>query len=257
MQTVLRIALEIYGPKHMDVAQAHGQIGHALRSLGQFDRAIEHFSNSIAMFEELLGPESEHVATPLNQMSVCRSHLGQFKEAIEGYRRVLAIRRKTLGNKHEGVATALSNLANSLAMSGDLVGAETAYREALQITKGVFGAEHHAHAQIEINLGTLLCALAGHAAEALALHEHALRVRKATFGPTSCHVVSALSHVMSSSMSARAFERAEAAAMELLAMEPSDPDVVANALAILDHASRRSCEGMTFDFGFVKGTKNS
>ena len=71
-------------------------IGGLYKTIGQYDKAIEHYWKALALFEEL-GRKRE-VGVCLNNIGEVYRAWGQYDKAIEYYRQALAL-SKELGTK--------------------------------------------------------------------------------------------------------------------------------------------------------------
>ena len=142
----LRLARARFGEENLDVADALGRVGLALKlDPARLDEAEALLRQAIAMQRKLRGEDSVQEANSLCGLGDVlrhRAHLsksGEFysglAEAETACRECLAIRRKRLGNDSREVASALDRLNVVLENEGKLAEAEGAIREALAIVQ--------------------------------------------------------------------------------------------------------------------------
>jgi Flp pilus assembly protein TadD len=115
-----------------DDAEAHSNLGAALRGFGQLDEAVCAYRRALALNPEL--------AVTHGNLGNALRDLGQIDLAMESYRRALEI-KPDLADVH-------NNLGNVLHDLGQLDEAVTCYRRALQINPG--------HIDAQSNLGSVL-----------------------------------------------------------------------------------------------------
>nr|WP_275053020.1 tetratricopeptide repeat protein [Calidithermus timidus] len=98
-------------------------------SLGDFERALAHFIESLELSTRLGGPIAE--ARALNSIGLVYSRSGHPEEGLEYYCRAYEAHRR-LGRSLEGAA-ALSNMGIDLKNLGRLEEAEACHREAYEL----------------------------------------------------------------------------------------------------------------------------
>ncbi|MFA5627946.1 MAG: tetratricopeptide repeat protein [Thiohalomonadaceae bacterium] len=135
-----------------DDAEAHNNLGNALRGLGQYEK-------SIACYRRALEIKSDFAEAHNNLGNALRD-LGQHYKSIACYRRALEIK--------PDFADAHSNLGNVLQDTGQYENAESSYRHALLL--------HPNHALAHNNLGNVLRDM-GKSREAEACYRRALQIQ--------------------------------------------------------------------------------
>jgi len=144
------------GEQHPAVADALGQLGVAMASLGQLGEAETLNRESLAMRKKLLGNEHPDVANSLENVAAVLLQQGKLAEAETVIRESLAMRRKLLGNEHSDLADSLNNLAVVLRDQGKFAEAESLFRESLAMTRKLMGDEHPSVATSLNNLAGVL-----------------------------------------------------------------------------------------------------
>ena len=85
-----------------------GGVGIAYDSLGQYERAIDFYEQSLALAREIGNPSGE--ANSLGNLGLAYYNLGQYERALDFYEQSLALARE-IGNSN-GEASSLNNLGN-------------------------------------------------------------------------------------------------------------------------------------------------
>jgi tetratricopeptide (TPR) repeat protein len=98
-------------------AEAHGNLGNALRGAGQFEKALVSHRRAVAL--------QPAAADAQNNLGTALQDLGRLDEALEHYRRAVALQ--------PDFALAHSNLANVLGVQGRVDDAEAGCRRALEL----------------------------------------------------------------------------------------------------------------------------
>ena len=179
---MLRRAVELMP----DDAEAHNNLGNALKDRGQLDDALRHYQRAVALNPDF--PEAHH------QLGIALKSLGRLEEAAQCYRRALALRPdyayahgnlgnalRELGRLEEAIAShqravelepdsaeAHSNLGIALNDVGRLRDAENCHRRALALDPEYAAA----HSNLGVALGDL-----GRLEEAVSSHRRALQLQ--------------------------------------------------------------------------------
>ena len=95
-------------------ATSLGNLGLTYNNLGQYDKAIDHLTRSLAIQEEI--GDRQGVASSLGSLGNIYDSLGQYDKAIDHYTRSLAIEEE-LGLR-QGLASSLGNLGNAYSSFG-------------------------------------------------------------------------------------------------------------------------------------------
>ena len=114
-------------------------VGLVAHDLGQYDKAIEYFENSLASNLKILSPEHPDVATNWNNLGLVWYSKGDYDKAIEYYEKSLASNLKTLGKEHPNVALAWNNLGLAWYSKGQFDKAIEYYDKALKVYLKTFG----------------------------------------------------------------------------------------------------------------------
>ena len=206
---------------------------------GDYERAHELFSRSIALREQIWGPEHMTVAQDLSNLAIVKRHRGDLAGAIATARRALGIRTKELGTDHPHVAMSMSNLGSNLWEIHELDEAEEMLRQAHKIITRVYGADHFYNSHVLTNLA-LVRQDKGHPAEALDLQRRALDLKERGQGTDHPDVGVALLNIGSMELRAGNFDAADKALEQALKVlktategkHSATPDVI-NLLGVL------------------------
>jgi protein O-GlcNAc transferase len=137
-----------------DYAEAHSNLGNALRDKGEYDDAVAAYREAIALRPDL--PE------PHNNLGIALKLKGRLDDAIAAYRQAIALRPT--------YAKAFSNLGIALRENGQLEEAIGAYRQAVALSP--------AFPQVHNNLGVAL-QQRGELNEAIAEYRQTIALRPA------------------------------------------------------------------------------
>lgn len=107
----LKVAEEISGPDHPDVARSLGNLGMAHIALRQYAQAEPLYRRALTILEKAFGPDDANIAACLNRLAEIHVNRGQYAQAEPLCKRSLATLQKTLGPDHPEVATLLENMA--------------------------------------------------------------------------------------------------------------------------------------------------
>ncbi len=164
-------------------AGRHNHLGAVLRAMGDYDRALVEFEQSLAIKQRLAGSTSDStdLAETLNNLGNVLDDKGDHERALEALGRALAIREKILGADHPDVARTLNNLGVAYYNKGDKVRAFENYTRALAIEERSLGPDDPTVAMSLNNLGGLL-ADRGDKEAALAHHRRALAIWQKALG---------------------------------------------------------------------------
>ena len=139
------IALEAYrrrlGPDHLDVAQAHNNVGATYFFLEDYDRAATHYRRALDLRRRRLGDHPLVANTESNLANLLHDQ-GRFSEAVPLFQDAIRIWRTTLRPDHPLVSTGLYGLAKSLRDLGRLAEAEQAATESLSIDRASLPLDH-------------------------------------------------------------------------------------------------------------------
>ncbi len=174
-QQLLKLARQLCGNEHPDVAASMNNLAVLYRSQGRYTEAEPWYRDALAMTKRLLGEEHPSVATSMNNLALLYESQGRYTEAEPLYRDALAMTKRLLGEEHPDVATSMNNLAGLYEYQGRYKEAEPLYRDALAMTKRLLGDEHPVVATSMNNLAGLLAAT-NHPNEALNLMLEAAEV---------------------------------------------------------------------------------
>jgi tetratricopeptide (TPR) repeat protein len=117
----LKLAKEVYGQQHPEVASALDNVGVVLYRQGKQAEAEALEREVLAMRINTLGKDHPQVAMSLLNLAAFLQAEGKLAEAETVSRQALDANRKAFGNEHQYVTTALNNLGCVLCLEGKLV----------------------------------------------------------------------------------------------------------------------------------------
>ncbi|MEM0962759.1 MAG: serine/threonine-protein kinase [Bacteroidota bacterium] len=129
-QDALDAARRVFGPDHVDVAQAHNNLGTFLYSADRPEEAIPHIERALEIRKSALGRHPLVANSQSNLASFLRD-LGRHDEAVVQYDGAIEVYRSTVGPEHPQLAAPHYGRAVSLIVLGRLSEAEVSAREAL------------------------------------------------------------------------------------------------------------------------------
>ncbi|WP_224245970.1 tetratricopeptide repeat protein [Hyalangium gracile] len=156
-------------------------LGSVLEAREDYQAALEHYQQAIAVSEKALGKDNPDMAVPLNNMGTLFFAQGKHPEALSYLRRSLEISEKALGKDHPEVAGRLNNMGGVLQAQGKYAEALTHYQRALVVSERALGKEHPHVATVLNNMGSALRAQ-GKDEEALEKYQRALGIVEKALG---------------------------------------------------------------------------
>ncbi|HEX6833801.1 MAG TPA: serine/threonine-protein kinase [Rudaea sp.] len=125
------------------LAEAHVQVGYALRHTGANERAAASLSAAIAGDSAILGADNENVAEENVQLGIALAATKRFDESERAFEHAIGAYTRRYGAKSVHVAHALDAFAGMRYDKGDLAQAERLYRQALDIHRQTLGPLSH------------------------------------------------------------------------------------------------------------------
>lgn len=128
---------------HLDTVMALNNIGNIIYRKGDFEGALEHYSQSLRMqrfiFKEAINSNLAHT---INNIGACHQELGDSDKAIEYYTQSLEMRRavyQDIVEYHSEIADSLGNLGKIYRQIGEIEKSNECYQECHQIRKHIKG----------------------------------------------------------------------------------------------------------------------
>jgi tetratricopeptide (TPR) repeat protein len=110
-----RLAIELHGEDHLQVASLSGNLGVAELNRGDFEAARRHFEAAVAVTEKNYGPDHPEIASWYNNLGVLEQTRGNHEASLEWFRKSYDVESAIFGEKHPGVALGLNNIGGALA----------------------------------------------------------------------------------------------------------------------------------------------
>jgi len=177
----LRVAQDLHGERHAEVARAHNELGLVYRTAGDLDAAIEHYERALAIYRQLPDGASFETNDTLHNLGVALRFRGDFERAAALLAESLDRYEKRYGADHAEVAISLSELGRLRSEQGDLAAALGLYERALAMSERALGPEHRVIATRLSNLAAVSASLGDHE-RALQLVERAARIDRQSLG---------------------------------------------------------------------------
>ncbi len=125
----------------IDTAEAMADLAQCVADLGESDRALVLYRESLAMRKRVLPADDPRIASALNDLGAMLADDGDLAAAESLEREALAILRKSRGQDEE-VSSVLTNLGFLRYQSGRFAEAESFFREALATQRRALGGDH-------------------------------------------------------------------------------------------------------------------
>ncbi|MFB2894912.1 tetratricopeptide repeat protein [Aerosakkonemataceae cyanobacterium BLCC-F50] len=247
----LKLALQILGPEHYNVAASMNNLAQLYKYQGEYSQAESFFIEALAMIKRLLGPEHPDVATCQSNLAGLYRFQCRYSEAEPLLVEALALYNRHFGLEHHKVIDSLNNLALLYKYQGKNTQAESLYLKALEMNKTLFGPVYPIVFAISLNnLGTLYYSENKYS-EAEPLLVEALALNKRLLGPEDPASVAFQSSLGELYRCQGKYSEAEPLCVEALALNkrlfgPKHPNVIGslNNLAALLAATNCCSEAL-------------
>ena len=164
-----------------DTTSSYNNIGVVYYSQGDYDKALEYYSKTLAIREKVLGTEHPNTARSYGNIGVVYKNQGDYDKALEFFTKDLAICEKVLGTEHPDTAICYNNIGVVYKNQGDYDKALEYYYKALAIREKVLGTEHPDTAICYNSIGGVYCSQ-GDYDKALEYDSKALAIREKVLG---------------------------------------------------------------------------
>lgn len=178
----LAIHIATLGPTHSQVGFELFSLANLEQVMGDFDTALRHAGQALAIREKVEGPQSARTASIYALIGRVNALNGNPTKGKELTELAVAIAKRTVGDAHPRAIFAKSDLGEVLYRAKDFEGAHKQFTESLAGQIKLFGAASLRTAQGEYNLGLAERAL-GHHVEALERFTKAGKIWRDAFGP--------------------------------------------------------------------------
>lgn len=129
-----------FGEQDSVFANYIGNIGFFLNQIGEYDKALPLFIQSMNIKEKVLGELHPDYASSLDNLASLQRNMGNYDQALPLFIKSKDIRIKTLGEQHEDFAVSLNNLANLYESMGNYDQALPLYIQSMNILKKYTGS---------------------------------------------------------------------------------------------------------------------
>jgi tetratricopeptide (TPR) repeat protein len=147
------LAIEELGKSHHDYATLTNNLANLLQLSGDYERALELYTESSNIYRMNYGEFNVNYATALNNIASLYRQMKEFDKAKELYLKVIQIDRQVLGESHPDYATVVNNLGILYSSMGQPKNAEPLYLKALELREEYLGINHPSYANSLENMG--------------------------------------------------------------------------------------------------------
>jgi len=237
----LAMKRERLGERHPDLLEALSLVAESHKGLGGIHEAFDVASERISIADEHFGPNSVPAATARVSLSHVMSAQRDYPAAVDILERTLPILRAHLGDAHPDVQEASMAHVAALANAGRLEEAGPLLRE--WVDRARAANEPYGLAIALKNLGAHYL-LDGRAADAVALFEEALAIRRARLPPDHPAIALSLDALGRALVELGELDRAQAMVTEALEIRkarlgPLHRDVAATLIPLIEIAGKR------------------
>lgn len=127
----LSLAMQLYGPQHVNTADSHNKLALALEATGALDQARVNYQKALDILRQSQGERHPDVATALNNLGNLYSLLKDFRHAESLHLQAMEIRNEHRQTNPAGVAQSAFNLALVYEQQDRTEDAELFYRQAI------------------------------------------------------------------------------------------------------------------------------
>lgn len=142
-QAALKLRMDIYGPRSIEVAECQDALARAYRVLGRLADAEGMIESAWTTYASILPENDGYFAMTANSVALVKKSLGKFEESEKWYRE--ALRRYTLAWGPDGanIPYVLINMGSLYVTMGRLQDAEVQFRDALSRCEKLHGEKPH------------------------------------------------------------------------------------------------------------------
>lgn len=136
----------------LSIAQTYVNIASVYCKIHNYQVALSHYKNALAIQERLLGINHPTTATTIENIASIHYNLSNLSESLDWHYRALNILTNTLGENHPDIANIMNNIGVILDDQGKYNEALEYYHKALIIFEKVFGRDNADTAQAYYNI---------------------------------------------------------------------------------------------------------
>ena len=155
------------------------QLGCIKRDLGDYEKAIEYFEQSLEICQKTLPANHPSLATCYGNMAGVYGDMGEYSKALSFYEKDLEICQKTLPANHPSLATCYGNMAGVYRHMGEYSKALSFYEKDLEIKQKTLPANHPSLATCYGNMAGVYRDM-GEYSKALSFYEKDLEICQKT-----------------------------------------------------------------------------
>lgn len=209
---------QLYGERHLAVAEAMDWLGMALMKQDHAQEAEQLLQGALAQRRALAGSGDSATASSLDHVATILQRRDDYAAAESLFREALRVRRAVYRGDHELVAGSLNNLALLYSEQGKHSEAEPLYHDALAMDLRLFGERDPRSAEALHNLAQVR-QRRGFVAEAETLFLRSLATKRAIFGNAHPSVTINLNNIGDLLAADRRFAEAEPFVREALSLD--------------------------------------
>ena len=116
----LKVAKEIYGSGHSNVASSMYNLAILYRKQGKYSEAESLFKRALEIYEKAFDKDNPQVANSIYNLAILYRDQGKYAAAEPLFKRALEIYEKALGKDHPDVAQSLKKSGDTLSKPGQI-----------------------------------------------------------------------------------------------------------------------------------------
>ena len=195
MQTqALRLAREVHGLEHTNVAQVAFDLGVTLVRLGKYSGATNQLQTAWEIHRRLLGENHPAVAAPMAWLGNVSWLTGDYTNAAALLSRAVALRRQGVGTDDRLALESSINLATVYYQQGRLVEMEKVLVETTGNLRNLWGSGHPT-TLAALNLLAMLRQVQGRFSDAETLYREVIEARRRVIGPDHPFTLSSMDNL--------------------------------------------------------------
>ncbi len=136
-------------------ARLCNNLGNVYINQGNYDKALEYYRKTLAIWEKLLRPNHPRVSWPLYNIGNVFHVQGKYEKALEYHLKALEIFQTAVGPEHPGIGESLYSIATVFRSKGEYDKALEYFCKAQTIWEKALGTEHPYFASLLSNIGNV------------------------------------------------------------------------------------------------------
>lgn len=190
----LKIRKEIFGDKHVHVANSINNIGLVYAILNEYDLALQYFIKALLIRKDLFEEKHIFVANNYNNIGLVYFYKSEYNLALQYFIKALQIKKELLGENHNDLNAMYNNIGIIYWKKDEYDLALKNYFKSLQLEKKIFGEKHADIANKYNNIG-LVYLSKNEYDSALQYYFKSLEIKKELLGEKHNHVATIYNNI--------------------------------------------------------------